>query len=153
MVTITLDDGDPADVVARLHLERRTDPARRAFGAPPVIAEEHGRERGTVLAALRALADSDAELDERVEQWVAARPRTDAAGQRHVRMPDGHWWRVVRRVEPPHPAHGAERRTFLFFYGDGGTIRRAEVGADSPNPGYSADQLLRDAWAGAEVLQ
>jgi hypothetical protein len=80
IVIITVDERDPNDIVARLQVERRTDPERQGVGEPPLIAEARGVSREAVLAELRALAEDDAELARRLARWTAMqrRPRSDA---------------------------------------------------------------------------
>lgn len=80
IVIITVDERDPKHVVARLQVERRTDPKRQGVGEPPLIAEARGRSREAVLAELRALAGDDAELARRLARWTAMqrRPPADA---------------------------------------------------------------------------
>ena len=80
IVIITVDERDPNDVVARLQVERRADPARQGVGEPPLIAETRGTSREEVLAELRVLAADDAELARRLARWTAMqrRPRSDA---------------------------------------------------------------------------
>jgi hypothetical protein len=80
IVIITVDERDPKDVVARLQVERRTDPRRQGVGEPPLIAEARGTSREAVLAELRALAGDDAELARRLARWTAMqrRPPADA---------------------------------------------------------------------------
>ncbi len=79
IVIITVDERNPNEIVARLQVERRTDPARHGVGEPPLIAEARGKSREAVLAELRALAADDAELARRLERWTAMqrRPRSD----------------------------------------------------------------------------
>lgn len=79
IVIITVDERDPNHVVARLQVERRTDPERQGVGEPPLIAEARGTSREAVLAELRALAEDDAELARRLARWTAMqrRPRSD----------------------------------------------------------------------------
>lgn len=79
IVIITVDERDPNDIVARLQVERRTDPQRQGVGEPPLIAEARGTSREAVLAELRALAEDDAELARRLARWTAMqrRPRSD----------------------------------------------------------------------------
>ena len=79
IVIITVDERDPKQVVARLQVERRTDPARQRDGEAPLIAEARGASREAVLAELRTLAADDAELGRRLARWSAMqrRPRTD----------------------------------------------------------------------------
>jgi hypothetical protein len=79
IVIITVDERNPNDVVARLQVERRTDPERQGVGEPPLIAEARGTSREAVLAELRALAADDAELARRLARWTAMqrRPRSD----------------------------------------------------------------------------
>ena len=69
---ISIDERDPSAVVGHLLVERRTDPTRRS-GQPPVVAEVRGATRAEVLASLRALAESESEVGERLEAWVASR--------------------------------------------------------------------------------
>jgi hypothetical protein len=80
IVIITVDERDPNHVVARLQVERRTDPERQGVGEPPLIAEARGTSREAVLAELRALAADDAELARRLARWTAMqRPRRSDA--------------------------------------------------------------------------
>ena len=80
VVIITVDERDPNVVVARLQVERRTDPERQRVGEPPLIAEARGPSREAVLAELRTLAGDDAELARRLARWTAMQrgPRSDA---------------------------------------------------------------------------
>ena len=80
IVIITVDERDPREVVARLQVERRTDPARQGGGEAPLIAEARGASREAVLAELRTLAEDDDELGRRLARWAAMqrRPRSDA---------------------------------------------------------------------------
>lgn len=79
IVIITVDERDPKEVVARLQVERRTDPSRQRGGEAPLIAEARGASREAVLAELRTLAEDDDELGRRLSRWTAMqrRPRTD----------------------------------------------------------------------------
>ena len=74
IVIITVDERDPKNVVARLQVERRSDPTRQS-GEPPLIAEARGASREAVLAELRALAEDDAELARRLSQWTSMQRR------------------------------------------------------------------------------
>jgi len=159
IVTISLDErASPGVVVGRLMLERRTDPARRGSGEPPVVAEVRGATRAEVLASLRAVAESEGEVGRRLESWLASRRSADAAlppGQR-VRMGDGTWWSVERHesaTSPTPPATPAPRgRTIhLVFHGGNGALRRATVPADFPHDVGTAH--LQALWEGAEVLR
>ena len=58
---------------ARLSVERRSDPTRRAGHVPPVIAEAHGMSRDTVFADLVAIASNNVAVAQRILQWTAAR--------------------------------------------------------------------------------
>jgi hypothetical protein len=152
IVMIAVDDRTPGDVVGRLHVERRREPERQRAGSPPLIAEVRGPTREGVLAQLRALADSDAELGARLRAW-GARAAAGAA-RRAVRMPDGRAWAVERRHEMAglrRRQEADERRLFLFFHGGAGALRRAEVPSDFPAD--PDDEALVAAWARAEVLQ
>ncbi|HKG93925.1 MAG TPA: hypothetical protein VKA84_18595 [Gemmatimonadaceae bacterium] len=60
---------------ARLSVERRTDPSRRAGHAPPVIAEARGASRTKVLDDLVAIASNNVAVAQRILQWTAARRR------------------------------------------------------------------------------
>jgi hypothetical protein len=75
VVIITVDERDPNAVVARLQVERRTDPERQRVGEPPLIAEARGPSREAVLAELRTLAGDDAELARRLARWTAMQRR------------------------------------------------------------------------------
>ena len=81
IVIITVDERDPAEVVARLQVERRADPNRQGVGEPPLIAEARGTSREAVLTELRTLAADDEELARRLARWSAMqrRPRSDTA--------------------------------------------------------------------------
>jgi hypothetical protein len=146
IVMVAVDDRAPGDVIGRLHVERRREPERQRAGSPPLIAEVRGPTREGVLAQLRALADSDAELGARLRAWGAAR--------RAIRMPDGQAWAVERRHEMVglRTRRDADaRRLFLFFHGGAGALRRVEVPGDFPPD--ADDEALVAAWARAEVLQ
>lgn len=168
IVMISIDERGPETVVGRLMLERRTDPARRRTGEPPVVAEVRGSTRGEVLASLRAVAESEGEVARRLDAWLAARRAaegaaggaTQSAAAQRVRMGDGAWWSVERRHEmtrlaredPRHPVHAPrERALYLFFHGGDGALRRAEVPPDFPERPDEA--TLRETWDRAEVLQ
>src|SRR5918912_3586152 len=97
IVMIAVDDRAPGDVVGRLHVERRREPERQRAGSPPLIAEVRGSSRAGVLAQLRALADSDANLRARLEAGGAR--AAGGAGRRAIRTPDGRAWAVERRHE------------------------------------------------------
>lgn len=154
VVMISIDDRDAAAVVGRLQIERRTDPARRRAGEPPVVAEVRGESRDAVLQALRTVAANDAELRQRLEAWVAARQALGASAPRKVAMPDGAFWTVERRHEMAQlrrRGSEVERRLFLFFRSPQGGFRRAEVPVDfAAEPD---DPELRERWARAEVLR
>ena len=77
-------------------------------------------------------------------------PPVDA---RRVEMPDGEWWRVVRRHEMARirtRRDTAERKLYLLFFADDGRVRRAEVSADFPDPTLAPVSDLVDAWQVAE---
>ena len=77
-------------------------------------------------------------------------PPSDA---RRVEMPDGTWWRVVRRHEMARirtRRDTAERKLYLLFFADDGRFRRAEVAADFPDPALAPVSELVDAWRIAE---
>lgn len=62
---------------ARLSVERRTDPTRRAGHIPPVIAEARGESRAKVLDDLLAIATNNVAVAQRILQWTAARRRRE----------------------------------------------------------------------------
>lgn len=79
--------------------------------------------------------------------------RKESDAPRRVRMPDGRWWRVERRHEMAQLMTRAslrERRLYVFFHGDAGALRRAEVAADFPRLAPAA--TLRALWERAEIL-
>lgn len=76
---ISIDERDPSAVIGHLLVERRVDPTRRS-GEPPVVAEVRGETRAEVLASLRALAESESALGERLEAWVEARRGSGITG-------------------------------------------------------------------------
>ena len=159
---VSVDQRGPRDVVGRRVIERRADPVRRT-GEPPIVAEVRGPTREAVLEELRRIAENDAELARRLDDWQrsragAMRPMHEDArpATRRLRMPDGTWWTAERRHEMAQLRSGRapvpERRVFVFFSGAGGVLRRAQVGDDFP-PADSADpEVLAALWAAAEVL-
>lgn len=164
IVIVSLDER-PEGVTGRLQLERRSDPARRT-GEPPVVAEVHGATREEVLAELRRVAGSDADLQRRFDTWREARlaDTTVAApgpvagdGARRLRMPDGAWWAAERRHEMTQveSALGTShvRRLYVYFRGPGDTLRRAEVAEGFPPADEADEAALRDAWRGAVELR
>lgn len=160
VVMISIDERDPTGVVGRLSVERRSDPARRS-GEPPMVAEARGTTRDEVLAELRTIAESDAELTRRLDEWVAARRAIADPGEppptaRSVFMTDGRWWRIVRRHEMARiltRRDDGERRLFLLFFADDGACRRAEVPPDFPEVPLASVDELTAAWRSAEVLR
>ena len=179
---ISIDERDPASVVGHLLVERRTDPTRRS-GQPPVVAEVRGATRSEVLASLRALAESESAVGERLEAWLASRRggeegrgggaggnagaaarttatgATSAAGMR-VRMPDGTWWSVERRHEMtqlslgPSLSGGAARRDrALFLFFHGGDGALRRVAVPDDFPERPSDVELRGLWERAVVLK
>jgi hypothetical protein len=56
---------------ARLWVERRADPARRAGHAPPVIVEAAGDDESALLARLTAIAGDNVALASAIRQWQA----------------------------------------------------------------------------------
>ena len=78
------------------------------------------------------------------------------ADARHIEMPDGTWWRVVRRHEMARirtRRDTAERLLYLLFFADDGRFRRAEVSPDFPDPALAPASELIDAWRAAEAPQ
>jgi hypothetical protein len=157
---ITIDERQPAAVVGRLMLERRTDDQRRRAGEPPIVAEVSGASRGEVLASLRALAESEGEVAQRLESWLASRRVAEQAlppGQR-ARMPDGTWWSVERRHEMTQVARASggavrprERALYLWFHGGDGALRQAAVPPDFPDQASTAE--LQALWSRATVIR
>jgi hypothetical protein len=79
-------------------------------------------------------------------------PPVDA---RRLEMPDGRWWRIVRRHEMARirtRRDTSERRLFLLFFADDGAFRRAEVAPDFPDPATLTDVELIEAWRSAASL-
>ena len=77
--------------------------------------------------------------------------RTDAP--QRLLMADGRWWRVERRHEMAQlmtRETQRERRLYLFFHGEGGAMRRAEVPQDFPE--RPAATVVRTLWERAEIL-
>ena len=75
------------------------------------------------------------------------------ADARRIEMPDGTWWRVVRRHEMARirtRRDTAERRLYLLFFADDGRFRRTEVPSDFPDPELAPAGELIDAWRAAE---
>jgi hypothetical protein len=67
-------------------------------------------------------------------------------------MPDGQWWRVVRRHEMARirtRRDDAERKLYLLFFADDGSFRRTEVAPDFPDPASLTDAAIVDAWQSA----
>ena len=64
-----------------LHVERRSDPDRRAGHEPPVIVEAEGRTQDEVLDRLLAIANSNVAVAAALLRWSAARSSADAAGE------------------------------------------------------------------------
>jgi hypothetical protein len=160
--------GGGGAVVGRLMLERRTEPDRRRVGEPPIVAEVRGATRAEVLASLKALAESEGEVARRLDAWLASRQSAERQlppGQR-VRMPDGTWWSVERRILPPPPTvsprGGGWRATpargggsggvlQLWFHGGDGALRQATVPDDFPEQASTAE--LQAAWSQAAVVK
>ena len=69
-VMITIEALADGDVVGRLRVERRGDPARQREGEPPVITEVHGHSQADVLRQLRQEAESDDRLAALLERWA-----------------------------------------------------------------------------------
>jgi hypothetical protein len=71
---------------------------------------------------------------------------------RRLQMPDGGWWRVVRRHEMARirtRRDTTERRLYLLFFADSGEFRRLEVAPDFPDPASLTDAALFAAWSSA----
>ena len=80
-------------------------------------------------------------------------PPTEA---RRIEMPDGTWWRVVRRHEMARirtRRDNAERLLYLLFFADDGRFRRVEVPGDFPDPALAPLPLLFDAWQRGDELR
>ena len=74
VVTVTMEQERPDRVYGVLQVERRRDPERLGEAhPPPVVAEAHGPTQADVLAQLRRIAESDAEIAQRLDEWQAAR--------------------------------------------------------------------------------
>ena len=60
---------DRAGHHARLWVERRADPARRAGHSPPVIAELHLTDPDSALTPLREIAADNVALAQAIRRW------------------------------------------------------------------------------------
>lgn len=159
---VSVDQRGERNVVGRLVIERRADPARRD-GEPPIVAEVRGPTRDAVLGELRRIAENDAELSRRLDSWQRSRagalPPTGehaAPPTRRLRMPDGAWWTAERRHEMAQLRSGRapvpERRVFMFFTRADGALRRAEVPPDHPAADVADPDALARLWSHAEAL-
>lgn len=77
----------------------------------------------------------------------------DATPERRLRMPDGTWWTAWFRHEMAQLMRAGrerERKLYVFFTGEGGALRRAEVSDEFK--ASATDDELRDAWRRAESL-
>lgn len=54
---------------ARVAVERRTDPLRRAGHAPPVVADVSGESRATVYSELYRLASDNVAVSAALQRW------------------------------------------------------------------------------------
>ena len=62
---------------ARLWVERRADPLRRAGHLPPIIAECAAEDAESALAALQPIASDNLVLALAIRRWQADRARRD----------------------------------------------------------------------------
>lgn len=62
--------GEAREHHARLWVERRSDPARRAGHTPPVIARAAGRDLEGAVAELRAIAADNVALALAMRRWA-----------------------------------------------------------------------------------
>lgn len=69
-----LSDGD-ACFRARVAVERRTDPGRRAGHAPPVVAELSGSSKAGVYGELYRIASDNVAVSAALQRWQAGRRR------------------------------------------------------------------------------
>ena len=67
-----LDDSDAA-FHARVAVERRTDPWRRAGHTPPVVAELSGASRSGVYGELYRLASDNVAVSAALQRWQTSR--------------------------------------------------------------------------------
>ena len=132
------------------------------------------------MAELRRIAENDAELAGRLDQWQQAQQAQQARqarrdtpvpappvaapepepvelpGTRRLHMPDGEWWSIDRRHEMAKLHSGRRpvplRRVYLFFAGPRGALRRAEVPQDFATVHEIDAGELVALWAGAEIL-
>ena len=179
IVTVSLDQRSEREVIGRLQIERRAEPERRT-GEPPIVAEVRGATREAVMAELRRIAESDAELSQRLDQWQQAHrataqaraeqvtpptaadripdstPTNELPVARRLQMPDGEWWSAERRHEMAKLHSGRRpvplRRVYVFFAGPRGALRRTEVPQDFPTVWEAEAGELVSLWAGAEIL-
>jgi hypothetical protein len=59
----------PAGHSARLWVERRADPTRRAGHVPPVIAQAQGEDAEQAVAPLQAIAADNIALAQAIRRW------------------------------------------------------------------------------------
>ena len=62
---------------ARLWVERRADPHRRAGHLPPIIAECAAKDAEAALSELRPIASDNLALAQAIRRWQADRARSD----------------------------------------------------------------------------
>ena len=60
---------------ARVAVERRVDPSRRAGHAPPVVADLAGGSRASVYSELYRLASDNVAVSAALQRWQAGRRR------------------------------------------------------------------------------
>ena len=73
VVIESLPSEDTAVYRARVAVERRTDPNRRAGHAPPIIAELSGPSRSSVYDQLYRIASNNVEVARGILRWQASR--------------------------------------------------------------------------------
>lgn len=83
IVLVSLSIDTEGTVHGALQVERRLDPRRQLFDTAPVVARATGRSKDDVLAKLRAMAEDDAELAQKLAEWEAAHPSARKPGERY----------------------------------------------------------------------
>jgi hypothetical protein len=83
IVLVSLSIDNEGTVHGALQVERRLDPRRQLFDTAPVVARATGKSKDDVLGKLRALAENDAELGEKLAEWEAAHPSARKPGERY----------------------------------------------------------------------
>jgi hypothetical protein len=83
IVLVSLSTDTEGTVHGELQVERRLDPSRQLFDTAPVVARATGKSKDDVLGKLRALAENDAELGQKLAEWEAAHPSIRKPGEHY----------------------------------------------------------------------